>query len=81
MPNINVRGLSAHTKETLRVRAAQAGMSLEAYARRALQKAAVSDGSEPVPILDLAKKHFGSYGGVELDLPERSSRRDPVDFT
>lgn len=80
MANINVRGISDRTKEALRVRAAKAGMSLEAYARRALQKAAMADRDEPTALVDLARKHFGAAGGVELDLPPRSSRRAPPDF-
>lgn len=80
MANINVRGISDRTKEALRVRAAKAGMSLEAYARRALQKAASANGDETKALVDLAKKHFGAAGGVELDLPPRSSRRAPPDF-
>ena len=81
MANINVRGLSDRTKEALRVRAAKAGMSLEAYARRALQKASMADGHEPTPIMKLAEKYFGPKQGVELELPERASRREPVDFS
>jgi plasmid stability protein len=79
--NINVRGISDRTKAALRVRAAKAGVSLEAYARRALQKASVTSGDEPKPLLDLAAKYFGAQGGVELDLPQRSTRRPPADFS
>ena len=78
MANVNVRGLSDQTKEALRVRAAKAGMSLEAYARRALTKAAMANGEEPKPLVDLADKYFGARHGVELDLPSRSTQRKPV---
>lgn len=78
MANVNVRGLSDQTKEALRVRAAKAGMSLEAYARRALSKAAMPNGDEPKPLVDLADKYFGARHGVELDLPARSTQRQPV---
>lgn len=81
MANINVRGLSDKTKEALRVRAAMAGMSLEAYARRALVKASAADRSKPASILDLAEKHFGAKRGVELDLPSRATRRAGVDLS
>jgi len=80
MANINVRGLSDNTKEALRVRAAQAGMSLEAFARRALTKASMASGEEPKPLIDLAEKYFGARHGVELDLPPRTTQRKPVDF-
>jgi plasmid stability protein len=58
MANVNVRGLSDKTKEALRVRAAKAGMSLEAYARRALTKASMANGDEPKPVVELAEKIF-----------------------
>ena len=60
MANINVRGIPDRTKEALRLRAARAGTSLEAYARRALIKASLGEGREPVSIVDLAEKHFGA---------------------
>jgi plasmid stability protein len=78
--NINVRGLSDQTKAALRVRAAKEGMSLEAYARRALQRASMDNDSEPKSLLEQAEKFFGKKHGVELDLPERSTRRQPADF-
>lgn len=80
MANINVRGLSTATKEALRVRAAKAGMSLEAFARRALQRAATDNGEEPASLADLAIKHFGAEHGVELDIPSRSTQRESVDL-
>lgn len=78
MANVNVRGLSDQTKEALRVRAAKAGMSLEAYARRALTKAALANGEQPKPLVELAEEYFGAVHGVELDLPSRSTQRKPV---
>lgn len=81
MANINVRGIPDKTKEALRLRAARAGTSLEAYARRALIKASLGEGREPVSIVDLAEKHFGAQHGVGLDLPARSTRRRPVEFS
>jgi len=80
MANVNVRGLSDKTKEALRVRAAKAGMSLEAYARRALTKASMGDGDEPKPVVDLAEKYFGARHGVELDLPPRATQRESVEL-
>jgi len=81
MANINVRGLSDATKEALRVRAAKAGMSLEAYARRALQSASRGQGVEPTPLIGLVEKYFGETDGVDLDLPSRKTSRAPVDFS
>lgn len=90
MANINVRGIADQTKEVLRVRAAKAGLSLEAFARRALQQAATASGAAPTSILDLAGKYFGANNGVELEKPARSTsgfglvkvskKAVPVDF-
>ncbi len=68
MANINVRGLSEQTKAALRDRAAEAGMSLEAYARRTLQQAAATEGEEPPCIVPLAKRLFGEEHGIDLVL-------------
>jgi len=51
MANVNVRGLSDESREALKVRAATAGMSLEAYARRALTKSAMGIGLGQKPLL------------------------------
>lgn len=69
-----IRDLPDKTKEILRIHAVQAGVSLEAYVRHMLQKASLANEFKPVDILQIAEK------GVELELPERSSRRQPVDF-
>ena len=80
MANITVRDLPDKTKETLRVHAAQAGISLEAYARYILQTASSSDDFKSVNILKISEKYFGAKEGVELELPERNSKRQSVDF-
>ena len=81
MTNINVRGLPPESKEALRVRAARAGLSLEAYARRVLQMAANQELIETSSIADLAECYFGPEFGIELELPDRKSDRDTVDFS
>jgi plasmid stability protein len=56
------------------VRAAKAGMSLEAYARRALTKASNEEVEEPKPVAELAEAYFGARHGVELPIPPRAIR-------
>jgi len=80
MANITIRDLPDNTKENLRVQAAKSGVSLEAYARYILQTASVSDRFMQPSILDLADTYFGSKKGIDLELPERNSRRDEVIF-
>jgi antitoxin FitA len=80
MANLTIRDLPDQTKETLRVCAAQTGISLEAYVRHILQKASRSDVFVPVNILKLADQCFGAKHGIDLDLPDRGSQRPSVDL-
>ena len=81
MATITIRDLPDSTKKSLRIQAAKAGLSFEAYARLILQKASSSGGFRPFNILDLAEKYFGSKHGVELELPRRRSKRHSIDFS
>lgn len=81
MANITIRDLPDSTKKSLRIQAARAGLSFEAYARHILQKASSSGDFRLFNILDLAKKYFGSKHGVELELPKRRSKRHSIDFS
>ncbi len=80
MASITVRNLPEHTKDTLRVRAAEQGLSLEAYIRNVLQRTALQEAPGTVKLTDLARKYFGPKGGVDLELPARSSHRKVPDF-
>ncbi|MCQ8185418.1 FitA-like ribbon-helix-helix domain-containing protein [Parvularcula maris] len=81
MANINVRGLSDETKSALRVKAAKAGLSLEAFAREALRREALREPDEAPSLADMAERYFGGENGVELELPPRESRRGEADFS
>ena len=80
MANVNVRGLSDTTKEALRVRAAQSGLSLEAFARRVLQNASTEITEPPKNFSTLINHYFGEQNGIELSLTERSSKRETVEL-
>jgi plasmid stability protein len=80
MASITIRDLPDKTKEVLRVRAAQCGVSLESYVRQMLNKASSANGLKPISILDMAEKYFGSKHGVDIELPKRSSGRQPTEF-
>jgi len=80
MANITIRDLPNRTKETLRVKAAQSGLSLETYARHILQTAARYSAEKPSDIASTAAKYFGAQHGVDLELPERTTRRGVPDF-
>ena len=80
MANITIRDISDKTKENLRVQAAKAGVSLEAYVRHILQQASQSKGEKFNDITGLMDKYFGSKFGVELELPERGTKREIPEF-
>lgn len=81
MATITVRDLPDRTKETLRIQAAQSGVSLEAYVRRLLQHASSHRSPRATPISALAEQYFGTHHGVDLVLPERGTKRRPPEFT
>jgi plasmid stability protein len=79
MASITIRNLDEATKQALRVRAAEHGLSMEAEARRILREAV----GAPAARRDLAKSiraRVEAAGGVELEIPEREPLRDPVRF-
>jgi antitoxin FitA len=81
MASITIRDLPDGAKESLRVRAAKAGLSLEAYAREVLHAAA----RNPCPgaaadLPGLSRALFGPGLGVDLELPSRRSTRSLPEF-
>ena len=80
MASITIRNLSDTTKDILRVRAAEQGMSLEAYVRTLLQKESTKAPTRLQSIADCARESFGPKHGLDLDLPPRSSHRPTPDL-
>lgn len=80
MTSITIRKIPEPTKERLRIRAARAGVSLEAYLRRVLQNASETDSRLPPNLADLSLTLFGEKNGIDLDLPPRGHDREPVAF-
>ena len=72
MAAVTVRNLDDHVKERLRMRAAAHGRSMESEIRAILAEAASVPGDKDGLFATLLDR-FGSFGGVELDLPERST--------
>jgi antitoxin FitA len=69
---VSIRNLDEDIKRRLRIRAAQHGRSMEAEIRAILQEAV----SEPEPsggLFTTLVDRFGAIGGVDLDLPPRST--------
>ena len=80
MSSITVRNLDPATKERLRIRAAEHGVSMEVEARRILSDAVASKQPREVNLAEAIRRRFAPFGGVELDIPPRELDRDPPKF-
>ncbi|HEY5032590.1 MAG TPA: Arc family DNA-binding protein [Actinomycetes bacterium] len=67
-------------KQRLRERAATHGRSMEAEIREILSEAVREPGEEQSPATGLLAR-FGELGGVDLELPPRSTAARPADLT
>jgi antitoxin FitA len=79
MAAISIRNLDDETRDRLRVRAARHGRSMEAEAR-AILAAAVDTPDASESLFAMLIDRFGAVGGVELDLPPRSTRVRSAEF-
>ena len=73
MSAVSIRNLDDRVKERLRIRAARHGRSMEAE-MRAILTAAVSESGEERGLLHAIRNRFGQLGGVDLEIPPRSTR-------
>ncbi len=72
MAAVTVRNLDDQVKERLRLRAAVHGRSMESEIRTILAEA-VSEPGDRDGLFTTMLNRFASIGGVELDLPARST--------
>ena len=72
MAAISVRNLEDDVKERLRIRAARHGRSMESEIRAILAEA-VREVDDVDGLFPRMLDRFGAVGGVELELPERST--------
>ena len=80
MAAVSIRNLDDTVRERLRVRAAAHGRSMEAEMRAILVEA-VREPGDGEGLLGALTARFGELGGVDLDLPPRSTAPRAVDFT
>ena len=82
MAPLPIRNLDERTKTQLRIQAARHGRSMEEEARTILRSAIET--RQPVAggmgLGSRIHEHFAQLGGVELELPERSSLPTPAEF-
>ncbi|MGA2014049.1 MAG: Arc family DNA-binding protein, partial [Solirubrobacteraceae bacterium] len=79
MAAISIRNLDDDIKNRLRVRAARHGRSMESEIRVILTQA-VNGPDEPEGLFATLVDRFAAVGGVELDLPPRSTRARSADL-
>ena len=82
MASLTIRNLDERTKSQLRIQAARHGRSMEEEARTIL-RSAIEASQSPAGGTGLGSRihaHFAQLGGVELELPERSSQATPAQF-
>ena len=79
MAAVSIRNLDEDTKRRLRIRAAQHGRSMEAEIRAILQEA-VSEPERSGGLFTTLMERFGAIGGVDLDLPPRSTSPRAAEF-
>jgi antitoxin FitA len=72
MAAVSIRNLDEDTKRRLRIRAAQHGRSMEAEIRAILEEA-VREPERSGGLFTVLMDRFDAIGGVELDLPPRST--------
>jgi len=72
MAAVTVRNLDDQVKERLRMRAAAHGRSMESEIRAILAEA-VSEPGDRHGLFTTLLSRFGRIGGVEVDIPERST--------
>lgn len=69
---ISIRNLDDHVKERLRIRAARHGRSMESEIRAILVEA-VREPNNADGLFQTMLDRFGEIGGVELELPPRTT--------
>ncbi|HEY7822618.1 MAG TPA: Arc family DNA-binding protein [Acidimicrobiia bacterium] len=80
MADLSIRNLEDSVRERLRNRAASHGRSMESEVRAILTEA-VMEPERPAGFLEAVFDRFSSLGGVELDIPERSTPVRGADFS
>ncbi len=79
MAALSIRDVDEDVRDLLRLRAARNGRSMEAEVRAILAEA-VSETTDSANPFVLLMERFGEIGGVDLDLPPRSTYQRPVDL-
>ncbi len=80
MAALSIRDLDDSVKEKLRLRAARNGRSMEAEIRLILTAAATEEERPRTDLFSALTERFGRIGGVDLDVPARTTPPRAADF-
>jgi plasmid stability protein len=79
MATLHIRDLKDSVKESIRVRAARNGRSMEAEARAILEEAASRREPEE-HLYHRVRRLVAKYGPMDIEIPAREPADDPPDF-
>lgn len=79
MAALTIRNVDDVIKQSLRIRAAQHGVSMEEEARRILREALVRV-SQPQPLGQRLKQRFAEVADADFELPSRQISRTPPNW-
>ncbi len=79
MAVLTIRNVDDAIKQSLRIRAAQHGVSMEEEARRILRDALVRV-SQPQPLGQRLKQRFAEVADEDFELPSRQISRTPPNW-
>jgi plasmid stability protein len=80
MAAVSIRNLDDDVKERLRVRAASHGRSMESEIRAILVEAVTEPDQKPGMLVTLMER-FSDLGGVDLEIPARSTPARSADLS
>jgi plasmid stability protein len=80
MAALSIRDLDDSVKEKLRLRAARHGRSMEAEIRLILTEATTEEERPRTDLFSALTKRFARLGGVDLEVPTRTTPPRAADF-
>jgi plasmid stability protein len=80
MAAVSIRNLDDNVKERLRLRAASHGRSMESEIRAILADAVAEPDEQPGMLVTLMER-FGDLGGVDLEVPTRTTPARAADLS
>ena len=80
MSSITVRNLDESVKNSLRVRAARHGWSMEQEVRQILRQTVAPEHAEQISFAERVNRRFASLKVGSLPIPARQTARTPPEF-